>query len=62
MVKERSVGTYGFAQFQIDTRKADDVLERAVDTFKRKNRSGKNEQLPSDATKTSTENCEQPKE
>lgn len=29
------MGTYGFAQFQIDVRQADEDLKRAIDDFKR---------------------------
>lgn len=60
--KERRVGTYGFAQFQIDVRQADDELKRSIEEFKRLNRAEKNEKTTSVETKLHTESCEKPEE
>lgn len=60
--KERTVGTYGFAQFQIDVRQADDDLKGAIDKFKRLNRADRQEDASPDASESNTDICEKPEE
>lgn len=45
------MGTYGFAQFQIDVRKSDEDLKRATDEFKRQKRVDEREESTMDEAK-----------
>lgn len=56
------MGTYGFAQFQIDVRQADDDLKRAIDEFKRLSRAGKHEKTASDVIDAKKGMCENSEE
>lgn len=48
------MGTYGYAQFQIDVRKSEDDLKRAIETFKRQSRSDEQKDAQADVSRTNT--------
>lgn len=57
------MGTYGFAQFQIDVRKADDDLKSAIDDFKRSKALKKQVEEPSKMSVEEAEkNCKDSEE
>lgn len=56
------MGTYGFAQFQIDVRKADDEMKRAIDEFKRQNRTVAQKEMTSEAPEADASSSERVKE
>lgn len=56
------MGTYGFAQFQIDVKQADEDLRRAIDDFKNTKNADKQIKKASTISKSTSKDCEKSKE